>query len=44
MPETTARAIRVPDDVWRAALDAAKRKEEPLSEAVRRFLVRYAKT
>ena len=44
MPETTPRAIRVPDDVWHAALEAAQRKEESLSEAVRRFLIRYAKS
>lgn len=36
-----ARAVRVEDSLWSAALAAAKRNGEPLSEAIRRFLHAY---
>jgi hypothetical protein len=38
------RSLRVPDDVWQAAKDAAERRGEPLSVAVVRFLRRYGKS
>ena len=40
---TPARSIRVPDEVWQAALAEAARRGESVSEAVVRFLRRYAK-
>ena len=38
-----ARAVRVEDELWRAAQQRAAEKGETVSEAVRRFLVRYSK-
>lgn len=40
---TPNRVIRVSDEVWQAAQRAAADKGETLSEAVRKFLVRYGK-
>ena len=40
---TPPRSVRVPDDVWQAAKDAAERKGETVSEAVVRFLRRYGR-
>lgn len=40
---TPVRTIRVPDDVWTAALAEAARRDESVSEAVVRFLRRYGK-
>ena len=37
------RTIRVPDEEWRAAQDAARRRGESLSEVIRAALRRYAK-
>lgn len=37
------RAIRIDEETWNAALEAARRNGEPLSKAVRRFLRRYAR-
>ena len=37
------RVVRVPDEVWRPAQAEAKRRGERLSEAIRRFLARYAR-
>ena len=42
MPDTP-RAIRIPDDLWQAALDKAHGNGETLSEVVRRALERYVK-
>ena len=42
MPDTP-RAIRIPDDLWQAALDAAEAKGETVSQVVRRALERYVK-
>jgi hypothetical protein len=42
MPDTP-RAIRIPDDLWKAALDRAHANGETLSEVVRRALERYVK-
>jgi len=40
---TPPRSIRVADDVWAAAMAAAERRGEILSEEVVRFLIRYGK-
>lgn len=38
-----ARAIRVEDELWKAAQKRAAERGESVSEAVRRFLLRYSK-
>lgn len=38
-----SRVIRVPEDLWTAAMKRADERGETVSEAVRRFLVRYTK-
>ena len=40
---TPARSIRIPDDVWQAAKDAAEARGETVTDAVVRFLRRYGK-
>jgi predicted transcriptional regulator len=42
MPDTP-RAIRIPDDLWRAALDKAAERGDTVSDIVRRALERYVK-
>ncbi len=42
-PRTPHRTIRVPDDVWAAAMAVAARRGETLSDAIRRFLDAYAR-
>ena len=37
------RAIRIPDDEWQAAQEAARTNGETVSEVVRRALRRYVK-
>ena len=37
------RAIRIPDDEWQAAQEAARANSETVSEIVRRALRRYVK-
>jgi plasmid stability protein len=37
------RSIRIPDDLWTAAAVRAAERGESVSEAVRKFLVRYTK-
>ena len=39
----TPRAIRIPDDLWQAALDKAHANGDTLSDIVRRALERYVK-
>ena len=41
---TPPRSVRIPDDVWQAAKDAAGRKGESVSEAVVRYLRRYGRS
>lgn len=41
---TKRRTIRIDDETWDAALEAAEAKGESLPEAIRKFLKRYAKT
>lgn len=41
MASTPLRAIRIPDDLWRAALDKAGDKGETVTDVVRRALERY---
>lgn len=43
MPDTP-RAIRVPDDLWQAALAAADKRGETVSDVVRRALQRYVRS
>lgn len=43
MPETTPRAIRIPDNLWAAALEKAQERGESVSDVVRRALERYVK-
>jgi antitoxin component of RelBE/YafQ-DinJ toxin-antitoxin module len=43
MPDAP-RAIRIPDDLWQAALAAAERRGETVSDVVRRALQRYVKS
>ena len=43
MAETTPRAIRIPDDLWQAALAKAEANGETVSDVVRRALERYVK-
>jgi predicted DNA-binding protein len=43
MAETTPRAIRIPDDLWEAALAKAEANGETVSDIVRRALERYVK-
>ena len=38
-----SRVIRVPDKLWTAAKKRADERDETVSEAVRKFLERYAK-
>jgi predicted DNA-binding protein len=42
MPDTP-RAIRVPDDLWQAALEKAEANGDTVSDIVRRALERYIK-
>ena len=42
MPDTP-RAVRIPDALWKTALDKAHANGETLSEVVRRALERYIK-
>lgn len=43
MTDTTPRAIRIPDDLWAAALAKAQERDETVSDVVRRALERYVK-
>jgi hypothetical protein len=42
MPDTP-RAIRIPDDLWRAALAKAAERGDTVSEVVRKALERYVR-
>ena len=43
MADTPARAIRIADDLWEAALAKTQLEGETVSEVVRRALERYVK-
>ena len=44
MPDgTPLRNVRVPDDLWRAAMSKALDRGETLSEVIRRALEKYVK-
>lgn len=43
-PKTTLRNVRVDDELWQAAQAAAEARGQTVSEAIRRFLKRYAKS
>jgi predicted CopG family antitoxin len=38
---TRMRAVRIPDELWQAALTEAKRRGESLSDVIRRALSEY---
>lgn len=42
-PPKRNRVIRVEDDLWDAAMAAARERSDNLSEEIRRFLLRYVK-
>ena len=42
-PKTPQRAIRVPDDLWRAAQAVAKERGETLSDVIREALGEYVR-
>lgn len=42
-PGTTARSVRIEDDLWRAALERAAERGESVSDVIRRALRRYVK-
>lgn len=42
-PDNRPHMIRVPDPLWAAAVKRAEERGESVSEAVRKFLVRYTK-
>jgi len=42
-PGTRAHNIRIEDDLWEAAKKKAESRGETVSEAVRKFLIRYTK-
>ena len=42
-PKTPGRQVRVPEELWRAALAKAEERGEVLAEEIRQFLVRYVK-
>jgi len=39
----THRTIRIPDQLWQDARDAAERRDETVSDAIRRFLEGYVR-
>jgi hypothetical protein len=43
VPETTPRAIRIPDDLWVAALDKAQDEGTTVTAVVLKALQRYIK-
>jgi antitoxin component of RelBE/YafQ-DinJ toxin-antitoxin module len=43
MPETTPRAIRIPDDLWENAKAATEANGDTVSDVVRRALERYVR-
>lgn len=40
-PKTPSRNVRVPDDLWYAALEKAAERNETLADVIRRALQRY---
>lgn len=42
-PKTPNRAVRVPDELWFAALRVADDRGEVLAEEIRKFLERYVR-
>jgi predicted transcriptional regulator len=43
MGSSSLRSVRVPDEVWAAALDKASERDETVSEVIRKALERYVK-
>jgi antitoxin component of RelBE/YafQ-DinJ toxin-antitoxin module len=42
-PTNPARAVRVEDELWEAAMERAAERGETVSEAIRKFLRRYTR-
>lgn len=42
-PRTPARSVRIPDELWRAALHKAEERGESVSDVLRRALERYVR-
>lgn len=42
-PKTPRRSVRISDRLWEQALNAAERREETVSEVVRRALEEYVR-
>ena len=42
-PKTPTRAVRVPDELWRAAMEVARSRGESLSAVIRDLLVEYVR-
>jgi len=42
-PGVTARAVRLPDELWNAAKEKAAERGESVSDVIRRSLERYVK-
>ena len=42
-PKTPMRAIRVPDELWKAAQEIARERGETLSDVIRDGLTQYVK-
>lgn len=43
MSNTPPRSIRIPDDLWQAAKATAERRGETVTDAITRYLRRYAR-
>lgn len=41
--KTPVRTIRIPDDLWQAAIRTARGRGEDVPDAIREFLARYAR-
>lgn len=42
-PKTKTRSVRVPEDLWQAALAQAKARDETVTDVILRALRRYAR-
>jgi predicted transcriptional regulator len=43
MAPSPLRSVRIPDEVWLAALDVAAQRNETVSEVIRKALEKYVK-
>jgi len=42
-PKTTARTVRIADELWQAAIETAQQRGETVSDVVRRGLAAYVR-